>query len=452
MTDYKTRLHKSIPGGAHTYSRGDDQYPYNAPPILSSGKGCYVYDSEGHEYLDYGMALRAITIGYSNKEIADAAYLEIMKGNNLTRASITELEAAELLLQLFPKADMVKFGKNGSTVTSAAVKLARAYTGRKYVAFPIEQPFFSYDDWFIGTTPMDRGIPEDAKSLSLKFKYNDLASLQKLFDLYPNQISCVIMEPATVASPCSGEQCKLDIQSSICRECKHNGKNFLHKVKDLCHKNGALFILDEMITGFRWHLNGAQYYFNVDPDLATFGKAMANGFAVAALVGKREFMDIGGIQNEGSERVFLISTTHGAEMGGLGAFIKTVELYKKLHVIEHLWNYGSKFINQLNSLANDSGIKDYFTVEGYPCSPYYFTRDRSGTNSMEFRTLFAQEMMKNKILIPWVALSFSHTDAELSRTLESASAAFKVYAQALDSGVEKYLVGKAIKPVFRKYN
>jgi glutamate-1-semialdehyde 2,1-aminomutase len=451
-TDYSARLHAVIPGGAHTYSRGDDQYPANAPAILASGKGCYVYDADGNEYLDYGMALRAVTIGYGYKDVAEAAFAEILKGNNLTRASVTELTAAERLLELFPGMDMVKFGKNGSTVTSAAVKLARAYTGRAHVAFPEEQPFFSYDDWFIGSTAMDKGVPADGRPLSLKFKYNDIASLQRLFDAHPGQIACVIMEATTYIPPCTSDACKGNRTRTVCRTCPERGTTFLHDVKNLCHKNGAVFILDEMITGFRWHLNGAQYFFDIEPDLATFGKGMANGFAVAALTGKREIMEQGGITKNGQERVFLISTTHGAEMCGLGALVKTIELYKQLGVTDHLWAYGAKFIDQMNALAAECGIGEYFSAEGYPCSPYYFTRDAHGKASLEFRTLFAQEMMKHRILLPWIALAHAHGDAELSRTLEAARSAFRVYAQALESGVEKFLVGSAVKPVFRKHN
>src|SRR5690606_8804835 len=311
MKTYKERLHKAIPGGAHTYSRGDDQFPANAPSILERGEGAYVFDVEGKRYLDYGMGLRSVNIGYGNKEIADACYQEMLKGNNLTRASITELKAAELLVDLIPSVDMVKFAKHGSTVTSAAMKLARAYTGRKFIAVPFEQPFFSFDDWFIGSTVMNKGVPEETKLLTLKFHYNDMNSLKELFNLYPGQIAAVMMEAVTTVPP---------------------EENFLQQVQKLCKDEGTVFIIEEMITGFRWHMQGAQTYFNLTPDLCTFGKAMANGFAVAALGGKREIMELGSILNQGQERVFLTSTTHGAEMSGLGAFIKTVEVLQRDNV------------------------------------------------------------------------------------------------------------------------
>ena len=446
--NYSDRLHNVIPGGAHTYSRGDDQYPVNAPQILSHGKGAYVWDADGNKFLDYGMGLRSVTVGYAYDEIVEAGIAELRKGNNLTRASLTELNAAELMVSLFPWAEMVKFAKNGSTVTTAAVKLSRAYTGKKYVAMPAEHPFFTYDDWFIGTTPMDKGIPSEEKLHSLRFNYNDIASLEKLFAEHPGEIACVILEPATFISPCEGDS-KIISEK---KNCAGNSINFLHKVKALCKRNGAVFILDEMITGFRWDLHGAMSVYDIEPDLATFGKGMANGFALSALIGKKEIMNLGGIKNIGAERVFLISTTHGSEMSGFGAFIKTIDVYKKLDVTSHLWNYGRKLIVGLNDLAKKHGIENYFSVEGFACSPYYFTKDKEGKMSLEFRTLFSQEMIKGGVLIPWVALSYSHGEKELELTLTAADKALSVYKKALEEGIEKYLVGPAIKPVFRKIN
>ncbi len=437
-SSYKKRLHDIIPGGAHTYSRGDDQFPSNAPSILKKGKGCRVWDADDKEYIDYGMGLRSVNIGYGDEEIAKAAYEEILNGNNLTRASITELKAAELLREMIPAAEMIKFAKHGSTVTTAAVKLARAYTGRKYVAVPIEHPFFSFDDWFIGTTVMSKGIPHEVSDLTLRFKYNDIASLQQLFEQYPNQIAAVMLEAATTVGPVSV-----------------NGdpkKNFLHQVKETCHKHGAVFILDEMITGFRWHLQGAQAYFDIEPDISTFGKAMANGFAVAALTGKREIMQIGGIENEGAERVFLTSTTHGAEMSALGAFIKTMEILKRENVIDHFWRYGDLLMKGINALARELGIEEHFYCEGFPCSPNYIAKDAKGKVSLAFRTLFSQEMVRQGILMPYIALSLAHKDSDLQQTLEGAKKALTTYKMALDEGIEKYLQSPVIKPVFRKFN
>ncbi|MEG1649739.1 MAG: aminotransferase class III-fold pyridoxal phosphate-dependent enzyme, partial [Rikenellaceae bacterium] len=192
MKTYSERLNAAIPGGAHTYSRGDDQYPQNAPQILERGEGAYVYTPEGEKFLDYGMSLRAVTLGYGEPTVAAAAIKQIHFGNNLTRPSLIELEAAELMCELFPSVDMVKFAKNGSTVTTAALKVARGYTGRKYIARCFDHPFFSFDDWFIGDTPLKRGIPEEHYELTLNFRYNDIASLETLFEKYPDQIAGVI--------------------------------------------------------------------------------------------------------------------------------------------------------------------------------------------------------------------------------------------------------------------
>ena len=445
---YSERLHKVIPGGAHTYSRGDDQFPYNAPSILEKGEGAFVFDPLGNKYLDYGMGLRSVNIGYGNKEIADACYDEIIKGNNLTRASLTELEAAELLVDLIPSVEMVKFAKHGSTVTTAAVKLARAYTGRKYIAVPYEQPFFSFDDWFIGSTVLTKGTLEESSNYTLKFHYNDINSLNDLFEKYKGQIAGVILEAATTLKPCENS-CKSEI---ICSECPNNKNNFLKHVQNSCKREGSVFILDEMITGFRWHLQGAQSFYNIEPDLCTFGKAMANGQAVAALGGKAEIMKLGGILEEGTERVFLTSTTHGAEMSALGAFIKTVEIMKRENVINHYWEYGKKLINGMNQISAVLGIQDFFYVEGYPCSPNYITKDAKGDISLAFRTLFAQCMLDKKILMPYIAVSYAHQEVELKITLDAVEYALEIYKDALANGYEKHLKSNIIKPVFRKYN
>ena len=407
--EYSERLRSIIPGGAHTYSRGDDQYPSNAPAILERGKDAYVWDPSGKRYLDYGMALRAVTLGYANDRVNQAAFKQIEKGVNLTRATTIELEAAQTMIDLIPGAEMVKFAKNGSNVTSAAVKIARAYTGRKYVCVPRQQPFFSFDDWFIGVTPIKRGIPKEHYSTTLIFEYNDIKSLEILFDQYPAQIAAVILEPATTIAPCASSTCNaVRSTDKVCADCPNTKDNFLHQIQHLCRKTGAIFILDEMITGFRWHLNGAQTYFGVEPDISTFGKGMANGFAVAALLGKKELMEVGSIDNIGSERTFLISTTHGAEMPGMGAFLETVKIYKERNVIKHLWIYGEQLFNGINQISEAIGLKNQFYMDGGYVSMNYVTKDNEGNISMAFRTLFAQEMIKGGVLIPWIAPSMSH--------------------------------------------
>ncbi len=428
---YQERLLKAIPGGAHTYSRGFDQYPANAPQILAGGKGAYVFDPQGRRYLDYGMALRAVNVGYAEDEIDEAAIAQIRLGNNLTRASTIELEAAELLVDLIDSVDMVKFTKNGSTSVSAAVKLARAYTGRELVARCTDHPFFSYDDWFIGSTPITRGIPRETLEKTKLFRYNDIASLKALVESHPGQIACVVLEAETTEAP---------------------RDNFLQQVQALCRENGIVFVLDEMITGFRWHMKGAQHVYGLQPDLCTFGKAMANGFSVSCIAGRRDIMELGSIEFEGRERLFLLSTTHGAEMCGLGAFVATMRLMQREKVVEHLWRYGQSLLDLIARKAAEHGVADSLKAGGPACSPYYLTLDRQGQASLPLRTLFSQEMIRNGVLMPWIALSMRHGEAELRLTADALDRALPVVRKAIEEGVEKYLVGPAIKPVFRKFN
>lgn len=449
---YSDRLHAVIPGGAHTYSRGDDQFPDNAPSIIERGKGAYVWDPQGNRYLDYGMGLRSVTVGYCDPQINQAVVAQLEKGNNFTRPGVLELEAAELMVALAPGSEMVKFAKNGSNATTAALKIARAYTGRKYACIPRQHPFFSFDDWFIGTTALKRGIPEEHYATTLLFDFNDIGSLEALFQQYPDQIAAVMLEPITTISPCPADRSCLsnsECQKVKCNNCK---PNFLEQVQTLCRKSGALFILDEMISGFRFHLNGAQAFFGVEPDMTTFGKGMANGFSLAAITGRRELMQLGSITEDGMERTFLLSTTHGAEMTSLAAFVETIKVYKERKVIEHFWDYGTKLFNGINKISSKLGLKDNFFMEGGSILMNYSARDSEGKVSMSFRTLFAREMLKNGILMPYVSISRSHEEPELLHTLKAAEEALQVYKKALAEGIDKYLPCRPIRPVFRKFN
>lgn len=422
--------HVLIPGGGHTYAKGDDQYPELAPGFIARGKGCHVWDVDGNEFIEYGMGLRSVTLGHAYGPVVEAAYRQMLLGTNFTRPSPIELECAEDLLGLIRGADMVKFAKHGSDVTTAAVKLARAFTGRDMVAICAEHPFFSTDDWFIGSTPMAAGIPAAIRDLTVRFHYNDIESLRGLFDLHAGRIACVLMEAETATGP---------------------KDNFLQKVRNLCEKNGALLIFDEMITGFRWHLGGAQGLHGIVPDLSCFGKAIANGFAVSALVGRKEVMELGGLFHD-KERVFLLSTTHGAETHALAAAIKTMEIYREQGVIEYLWRQGEKLKERLNALSGELGLGDFFQVIGQPCNLVYATRDQDKTPSQHFRALFLQEIIKRGILAPSLVVSFSHADDDIEKTIEAIGEALWTYKRALSEGIEKYLVGRPVKPVFRVYN
>jgi len=429
-------IHTIIPGGAHTYSKGADQFPQNCPKVFQRGEDCYLYDTLGKQYLDWGMGLRSVTIGYNHPDINVGAKLGMERGNNLTLPSTLEYEAAKLFCKTVGT-DMVKFAKNGSNVTTAAVKLARAYTNKSYVLC-CNQPFFSFDDWFIGTTEINKGIPLCNYSLTKRFNYNDLDGLTDLFNELNNDVACVIMEPITSEYPK-----KYD-----------DNTTFLEKVRQLCTERGTVLIFDEMILGFRYSMQGAGRSLGVHADLLTFGKGIANGFSVAALTGKREIMNLCGINEEGKERVFLLSSTHGAEMSSMGALIQTINFYKSRNVIAHIWHIGSMFINELNNIAQECKVNEYFKVEGTPCSPVYITLNKNKERCLKFKTLFMQEMVKYDIIIPYIAPCYAHMEYDVSRTCSAAKKAFHIYKQALEDedGVDKYLCGPSIKPVFRKYN
>jgi glutamate-1-semialdehyde 2,1-aminomutase len=429
-TELRQKSHRLIPGGCHTYAKGDDQYPQLAPGFIASGKGCHVWDADGNEFIEYGMGLRAVTLGHAYPPVVEAAHRQMLLGSNFTRPAVIEIECAESLLGLIAGADMVKFAKNGSDVNTAAVKLARAFTGRDIIAVCADHPFFSVDDWYIGTTEMNSGIPEAIQTLTVKFRYNDPDSLAALFENYREKIACVILEPEKEEPPANG---------------------FLQEVQRLCRSNGAMFILDEMITGFRWNIGGAQKCYGIVPDLSTFGKAMANGFSVSALVGRRELMNLGGLSHD-RERVFLLSTTHGAECPSLAAAIATMKVYREENVVEYLHQQGKRLEKSVAKAIEETRLDEYFQVRGRASNLVYVTRDQRKKPSQAFRALFLQETIRRGLLAPSFVVSFSHDDQIIDQTVEIVRDALGIYKKALEDGVEKYLVGHPVKPVFRKFN
>jgi len=424
------RLSDLIPAGGHTYSKGEDQFPEQAPGLITHAKGAYCWDVDGNKLLDYGMGLRSVGLGHANDEINEAVMKQLQLGTNFTRPGMIELEFAEKFIDIIPSIEMVKFAKNGSDVTSAAVRLSRAYTGRKYIAVCSSHPFYSFNDWYIGSTLCNSGIPTEIKELTITFEYNNIESVKKMYEEYGDQIAGVILEPI-----------KNDVPAN----------NFLQELRDITKKNGTVLIFDEMITGFRWHINGAQTYVGVEPDLTTFGKATANGFSVAILGGRKEIMELGGLRHD-KERVFLLSGTHGAEATGLAAAIKNLEIFQRDNVVDHHWTYGTKFQDGINDIAKKLGLSEYFKIGGFACSPTVECKNIKQEPDLEFHTLFSQEMIKKGVLIPWIAFSQVHGDVELKITLEAAEASLQIYKKALESDIHNYLVGPAVKPVWRTYN
>jgi glutamate-1-semialdehyde 2,1-aminomutase len=417
-----------IPGGAHTYSKGDDQFPQLSPHSIVSGKGARIIDVDGNEFVDWGMGLTSVLLGHAYEPIVDVIKKELDNGVNFIRPSFIEAEIAEQICGQIPSAQMVKFAKNGSNATTSAVKLARAYTGNEIVLRCFDQPFFSIDDWFIGNTDISSGVTQGSKDKTKNFKYNNIESLKDTISLYKeNGIACVIMEPAATEEPKEG---------------------YLQAVRDLCTKEDIVLIFDEVVSGFRFHPKGAQYLYGVTPDLSTFGKTMANGYSISALVGKKEIMELGGLEHE-KERVFLLSTTYGGETHHLRAAQKTIEILNSndYEVTKYVWSVGKQIKDNYNKIVAELNLEKYTSMQGIDCRPYFYFKD----NYM--RTLFAQEMIKYGVMVQAIMPSFSHGTSEINQTIEAFEKSLKILSYAIESNkVKELLVGDPVKPVFRKYN
>ncbi|MEQ8824555.1 MAG: glutamate-1-semialdehyde 2,1-aminomutase [Filomicrobium sp.] len=423
-------VHDVIPGGCHTLAKGDDQFPVLSPGFIERGKGSHVWDVDGNEYIEYGMGCRAVTLGHAFPPVVEAVKAELERGCNFGRPAPIELECAQMLLGMIEGGEMCKFGKDGSAITTAALKLARAHTRRDKVALCADHPFFSVHDWFIGTTAINAGIPEVVKKMSLTFRYNDIDSLRTLFQEHPGEIAAVILEPAKYVDPEDG---------------------FLHKVQSLCDENGTVFILDEMITGFRWHNGGAQKYYDIVPDLSCFGKAFANGMSASALVGKKEIMELGGLYHD-RDRVFLLSATHGAETHALAGAIASMQVYQNEPVIETLNARGARLKQGLLEVIAQHRLEGIVGVFGKPCCMVLTSCDGHGKASQAFRTLMLQETIKRGMIIPSLVVSYSHSEQDIDDTIEAIDQSLYVYRKALEEGVEKYLVGRPSKVVYRNRN
>lgn len=427
---HQRRAHAVIPGAAHTYAKGDDQYPRDMCPVIARGAGSRVWDLDGNQYIEFGSGVRSVTLGHGYRPVVEAAHRAGLAGTNFARPHELELVAAEAMLQMIPGAQMIKFAKHGSDATTAAVKLARAWTGRDMIAVCTDHPFFSVDDWFIGTTDMDAGILDATKRLTVGFRYNDLASLTELFEAHPGRIACVIMEAERDQSPRPG---------------------YLQSVRDLVARNGALLVFDEIVAGFRLHTGGAQALHGVTPDLSTWGKGMANGYSIAALAGRRDIMELGGLTQTDRDRVFLLSTTNGAETTSLAACCATIDVYRSRDVIGHIREVGQTVRDRFNDITHSLGIGKYLYADGHPSVLFYVTKDPSGARSQPFRTLFLQELLKRGVLAPSLVVNDAFTDADLSHSLWAFGEAASVYAKAIRAGsVDGLLVGRSVKPVFRK--
>ena len=429
--DYRAKIHSLIPGGCHTYSKGDDQFPLNSPAAIKFGKGSYVWDLDDQKYLDCSMGLTSVSLGHAYEPVVERVIEELSKGVNFQRPSYIELEMAEHFLSLVPQHNMIKFSKNGSTATTAAVKLARAYTQRNLVAFPFNHPFYSYDDWFISSTQCDFGIPDHFKKLSVTYEADNLSSLKELFAKYPGQIACVISEP---------------------EKSQGISPDYLSNAISFVQSQGAVYILDEMITGYKTDFPGSIKKFGVSPDLATWGKGIANGFSFCALTGKKDIMELGGIKNIGQEKLFLISTTHGGETVAIAAAMATLKEFKEKSVITHNQKIGQSIIDGVKKIIQKKNLVDFIALQEANWMPAFIFRNKEKNICLGMRTLMMQEMIKRGVLFPGSFVPcFSHAQNDVQYFCQAFEESLNIFELALESGFEKFLIGPPIKPVFRKF-
>jgi glutamate-1-semialdehyde 2,1-aminomutase len=423
------RLSRVVPGGAHTYAKASDQFPEGMAPVIARGRGAHVWDVDGNRYVEYGSGLRSVALGHAHPRVNAAVARALDLGTNFTRPAAIELDAAQALLSVLPRADMVKFAKNGSDATTAAVRLARAATGRDLVAVCREHPFFSVDDWFIGSSAMPAGIPEATRAMTVTFAYGDLHGTRELFETHSGRIACVVLEAATTTEPTPG---------------------YFAGLRRLCDEHGVLLVLDEMITGFRWAFGGVQDLYDIDPDLSTFGKAMGNGFAVSALAGRREYMRLGGMDHD-QERVFLLSTTHGAETHSLAAHLAVIEAYRDEDVVATLRTRGEQLAGRVRAAAAAADVADHVLVLGVPCNLVHATLDADGKRSQAFRTLFLAELLERGVIAPSFVVSAALSVDDIDLTAQAVYEACLVYRKALDEGIDSHLHGRPVKPALRPF-
>ena len=417
----KEKAENLIPGCSQTFSKGPTQFTRGTSPIfLERGKGSHVWDVDDNEYIDFAMALGPIILGHNYPIVTDTVKKILEKGTTFTLPHKLELELTELLCRIIPCAEMARFGKNGSDATSGAVRLARAYTGRDKIACC---GYHGWQDWYIGTTTRSKGIPEEVKKLTLTFEYNKLRTLEKIFGKNKNQIACVIMEPVGLMAP---------------------KDDFLERVKELTHRNGALLIFDEIVTGFRFALGGAQEYFKVIPDLACFGKAMGNGLPISAIVGRKKIMKL-------FEEVFY-SFTFGGEIISIAASIATIKELKEKKVIAYLWEQGRKIKNGYNVLSKELGLSDITECIGFPPRTIITFKNKKGEENLILKSLFQQECISRGVLFTGNHnICLGHSKKDIDYTLRVYSTVLQIIKDAIKKNkVSKMLKGKPIEAVFRK--
>lgn len=413
-----------VPAGTQTLSKGPTQYVDGvAPKYLARGQGSHVWDVDGNEYIDYPMGLGSVILGHAYPAVTAAVREQLEQGNSFSLMHPLEVEVSELLRELVPCAEMVRFGKNGSDVTTGAIRVARAHTGRERVA---HCGYHGWMDWYIGSTTRNKGVPRSAIDLQHAFSFNDLDSLEAVLAGHPGEFAAVIMEPYGATLPTPG---------------------FLEGVRDLAHRHGAVLIFDEVASGFRFEAGGIYRRFGVEPDLACFGKAMANGVPLSALVGRAEVMRV-------LDEVFF-SFTFGGETLGLAAAKATITEMRTKPVLQHIEEVGCILLDGFNQLSSAAGFQGMIECVGLGPRSFVTFASIGDAPPLVVKSLFQQEVIKRGILSISAGHcpSFSHSREDIDRTLVAYREAFAVLREAAAAGaIAERLEGRPVLPVFRTVN
>ncbi|HEX7638972.1 MAG TPA: aminotransferase class III-fold pyridoxal phosphate-dependent enzyme [Burkholderiaceae bacterium] len=415
------RAEKRIPLGSQTFSKSRTQYPYGVSPFfIQRGQGSHVWDVDGNEYIDFVSSLASITLGYQDPDVNEAVRHQLDEsGVIFSLPHPLEIEVAELLCEMVPCAERVRFGKNGSDATAGAIRVARAYTGRDHIAVC---GYHGWQDWYIGSTARNRGVPMATRELTHAFTYNDLGSLERLLLDRPGQFAAVILEPMNVALPQPG---------------------FLEGVKELAHRHGALLVFDETITGFRYANGGAQAVFGVTPDLATFGKGLANGFPVSAVAGRADVM-------KEMEEIFF-SFTFGGEALSLAAAKATLEKLKREPVVQTLTARGEQAMAGAARVIEEHGLQDLFAINGHPTWSFLTIKDGRGATAFEIKTLWMQEILERGILsVGTHNVNYAHSREDIDRLIAVYAEVLPFIGRTLDAGkLREALRCEPLVPLFK---
>ncbi|MCB9989385.1 MAG: aminotransferase class III-fold pyridoxal phosphate-dependent enzyme [Rhodospirillales bacterium] len=414
------RALQTIPLGSQTFSKSQMQFPEsNAPLFLTHGAGSTVWDVDGNSYVDYVSGLLPNTLGYCDPDVDEALARQLSRGISFSMATELEMQLAEKLRDIIPSAEMTRFGKNGTDATSAAIRLARAFTGREHV---IVSGYHGWQDWYIGSTTRHLGVPEGVRQLTHVSPYNDLAKLEENFAQYEGQVAAVIMEPVGAMQPNPG---------------------YLQAVKEMAHRNGALLVFDEIITGFRIHLGGAQTHYGVTPDLSCFGKGMGNGMPISAIVGRADIMTL-------MEKIFY-SGTFGGEALSLAASIAVIDKMERENVIGRLWQTGQTLADETNALISSYGLLATIKLNGLAPWKVLQFNDHETASKEAIRTRFLTDMLRNGILLSASHnICYAHSQVDIEKTKRAYDVTLSRIAEELEAGtLEQNLDIPPIRPVFQ---